>query len=191
MPGTATLTAPGPPWLSSWRTRPLPTAEALARFDALPGLDPDNLVGQWRGATLPTDHPLDGLLEALGWHGKVIESPDRVHPLLFRLRSGRVVPLDPALMPTSVALRWPALARSAPTRAAFAALGPMFRARGPAAKLAWREFRGRRSAALVYDRQPITDHLRRADEDRVVGLMERKGMAPFFFLLTRGAEQVP
>jgi len=164
----------------------LATAEALARFDALPGLDPEDLTGQWRGQTLPTGHPLDGLLEALGWHGKAIEGPDRVHPLLFRLHSGRVVPLDPAWMPTPVALRWPALARSAPTRAAFAALGPLLRARGPAAKLALRDFRGRRSAALVYDRQPITDHLRRADEDHVIGLMERKGMAaPFFFLLTR------
>jgi hypothetical protein len=111
-----------------------------------------------------------------------------VHPLLFRLRSGRIAPLDPALMPTPMALRWPALARSAPVRAAFAALGPLLQARGPTAKLALREVRGRRSAALVYDRQPITDHLRRVDEDHVIGLMERKGMAaPFFFLLLREA----
>ncbi|HVG47977.1 MAG TPA: GXWXG domain-containing protein [Rubellimicrobium sp.] len=168
------------------------TAEALARFDALPGLDPQDLVGAWRGQTLSTGHPLDGLLEALGWHGKLVESPDRVHPLLFRLRSGRVVPMEPALMPTPVALRWPRLARSAPTRAAFAVLGPLLRARGPAAKLALREVRGHRSAALVYDSQPITDYLRLADEDRVVGLMERKGMAaPFFFLLTREEGEVP
>ena len=184
--GDAALTAPEPPWLSAWRARPLATPEALAQFDALPGLDAVELIGRWRGQTLPTGHPLDGLLEALGWHGKAIERPSLVHPLLFRLRSGRVVPLDPALMPTSVALRWPALARSAPTRLAFAALGPFLRARGPAARLECREFRARRSAALVYDRQPITDHLRRVNEAHVIGLMERKGMAaPFFFLLTR------
>ena len=182
---------PLPPWLSSWTNLGLPETEALARFDALPSVTPGEMTGQWRGRTLPTGHPLDGLLEALGWHGKAVESPERVHPLLFRLRSGAVVPLDPALMPAAIALRWPAFARSAPVRAAFAALGPALRARGPGARLATRAFRGRPGTALVYDRQPIADHLRRVDADHVIGLMERTGMArPFFFLLSREASDL-
>jgi hypothetical protein len=177
-----------PTWLSHWRDHGLSGREALARFDALPSPNPEEMVGRWRGRSLPTGHPLDDLLEALGWHGKAIESPERVHPLLFRLRSGRVVPLEPALMPAGVALRWPDLARSAPMRATFTALAPLLRARGPAARLAPRELRGRRGLALVYHRQPIMDHLRRVDADHVIGLMERTGMAqPFFFLLTREA----
>ena len=89
-------------------------------------------------------------------------------------------------MPVSVALRWPALARSAPVRAAFTAGRPLLRAHHSAARLRAGNFRGKRSAALIYDRQPIVDHFRRIDSDRVIGLMEMRGMElPYFFLLIR------
>ena len=144
------------------------------------------MIGRWRGAGLPTGHPLDGVLESLGWYGKAFESADRVHPLLFRTRSGEVIPLDPRFMPVSVALRWPAFARSAPVRAAFAAGRALLRAHHSAASLRAENFRGKRSAAMIYDRKPIIDHFRRIDDDRVLGLMEMRGMErPFFFLLTR------
>ena len=144
------------------------------------------MIGRWRGVGLPTGHPLDGVLESLGWYGKAFESADTVHPLLFRTRSGEVIPLDPRFMPVSVALRWPAFARSAPVRAAFAAGRALLRAHHSAARLRAENFRGKRSAALIYDRQPIIDHFRRIDDDRVLGLMEMRGMErPFFFLLTR------
>ena len=117
--------------------------------------------------------------------------PDgRVHPLLFRRSSGELVALDPALMPTVVALRWPALARSSAARAVFHAASHLLRARGPSARLEVREFHGRRGAAIVYDRQHIVDHLRRLDDDRLVGIMERPGMtAPYVFLLCRETEE--
>ncbi len=144
------------------------------------------MIGRWRGVGLPTGHPLDGVLELLGWYGKAFESADTVHPLLFRTRSGEVVPLDPRLMPVSVALRWPSFARSAPVRAAFAAGRAFLHAHHSAARLRTDNFRGKRSAALIYDRQPIIDHFRRIDDHRVLGLMEMRGMErPFFFLLTR------
>jgi hypothetical protein len=39
---------------------------------------------------------------------------------------------------------------------------------------------------MVYRRQPIIDHFRAVDPDRVVGAMVRPGMtAPYFFLLER------
>ncbi len=183
------MTETEPPWLAAWHARRVSTDEAISRFDNRPGLEPANLVGLWRGQSLPTGHPLDGLLEALGWYGKAIQSPDHVHPLLFSSPSGRVRPLDPSLMPTAVALRWPGFARSSLVRLVFAAAGPILRARGPGASLAPRAFRGRRSAALIYKRQPITDHLRSLDANRVIGLMERHGMdQPLFFLLTRDAD---
>ena len=47
-------------------------------------------------------------------------------------------------------------------------------------------FRGKHSAAMIYDRKPIIDYFRKIDDDRVLGLMEMRGMErPFFFLLTR------
>ena len=116
---TPTIAVPG--WPENWPAGPAVCADALACFDALAGLEPEAMIGRWRGTGLPTGHPLDGVLESLGWYGKAFESADRVHPLLFRTRSGAVIPLDPRFMPVRVALRWPAFARRAPVRMAFAA----------------------------------------------------------------------
>ncbi|HRY26132.1 MAG: DUF4334 domain-containing protein [Geminicoccaceae bacterium] len=180
------MPAAAPGWLLAWRARAIDPAAALDRFDALPGLEPEAMLGSWRGCSLPTGHPLDGLLEVLGWQGKEFEAVDRVHPLLFRGPLGVPVALEPAWLPVGLALRLPGFSRSRPVRAAFRALRPLLRARGPAAKLETRVFRGRSSAAMVYDRQPITDHFRRIDADRVLGLMElRRSPRPFFFLLRR------
>ena len=89
-------------------------------------------------------------------------------------------------MPVSIALRWPALASSAPVRAAFAAGRALLRSDHSAASLRAVNFRGKRSAAMIYARKPIIDHFRRIDDNRVLGLMEMRGMErPFFFLLTR------
>lgn len=181
-----------PPWLARWRLAPVPTEEALHRFDSLPPVAPEETQGLWQGAGLPTGHPLDGLLEALGWFGKAVEDPERVHPLLFRRPSGRLLALEPALMPAGLALARPALARSLAARGAFLAAAPLLRARRSGARIEWRDFRDRRSAALIYSRQPIADHLRRAGPDRLLGLMVRRGMdRPYFFLLTRAPEGLP
>lgn len=180
--------AGGPDWLSRWATHGVAPGAALDRFDGLPEVAPEAILGRWRGAELPTGHPLDGLLGRLGWYGKLFRGPDDVQPLLFRRPSGEPMPVDPALMPVRVALRWPALARSAPARASFAALRPLLRARTPKARLRRIEFRGRSSAAMIYDRQPIIDHFRRVDDASLLGLMDLRGVAPFFFLLRREAE---
>jgi hypothetical protein len=137
-----TPTIAGSGWPESWLAGSADCADALACFDTLAGLEPEFMIGRWRGAGLPTAHPLDGVLEALGWYGKAFESVDRVHPLLFRIRSGAVIPLDPTFMPVRVALRWPTLAKSAPVRAAFAAGRPLLRAHHSAARLRAENFRG-------------------------------------------------
>ena len=182
-PGTearAPATANGEPnWVRRWRRDGISTEAALARFDGLPGIAPDKLLGSWRGTEMPTGHPLDGLLERLGWQGKRFESEEDVHPLIFR----RGVALDPRLMPLGIALRWPRLACSAPVRAGFAFLRGALRARRPGARLARVEFRGRLSTAMIYDRQPIIDHFRRIDETRLLGLMQVRSTPPYFFLL--------
>lgn len=169
-----------PNWVRRWHRNGLSTEAALARFDGLPAVRPDEILGAWRGRGLPTGHPLDGLLERLGWRGKRFGSEDRVDPLIFEPG----IPLDPARLPLGPALRWPGLARSGPVRAGFGLLRGALRARGPAARLAAVEFRGCLSAAMIYDRQPIVDHFRRIDAARLLGLMQARGAAPYFFVLT-------
>ena len=166
--------------MKRWRSNGLSAESALARFDSLPGIEPEELMGTWRGSELPTGHPLDGLLERLGWQGKRFESKERVYPLIFHPG----IALDPSRLPLSVALRWPRLARSIPVRAGFAIVRTALRARGPSASLAHIEFRGCLSTAMIYDRQPIIDHFRRIDDRRLLGLMQVRSVPPFFFLLT-------
>ena len=149
---TPTIAAPGRP--ENWLAGPVDCASALSCFDTLAGLEPEFMIGRWRGTGSPTGHPWDGILEALGWYGKAFESADRVHPLLFRTRSGAVIPLDPAYMPVGVALRWPALAKSAPVRMAFTVVRPLLRSDLSAARLRAVNFRGKRSAAMIYDSSP-------------------------------------
>jgi hypothetical protein len=176
-----------PKWLGEWRGGLLDPTSALARFDGLEGVSVDDMLGRWRGVSLPTGHPLDGLLEGLGWWGKSFESADRVHPLLFQAGSGAPVPLEPSLMPVGLALRMPVLANSAAMRRAFRAALPALRTARPAARLEQREFRGKASAAMVYRRLPITDHFRLIDDERVLGLMvlRRPAEPYFYFLLSR------
>ncbi|WP_375262569.1 GXWXG domain-containing protein [Palleronia sp.] len=170
----------GADWVLRWRANGLTTDRALARFDNLPAVDLHDLVGSWQGTGLPTGHPLDGLLERLGWRGKRFDSEGRADPLVFHPD----VALDPARMPLSIALRWPRLARSLPARTGFAALRGVLRARHPTATLARIEYRTSLSAAMIYDRQPIVDHFRRIDAARVLGAMQTPLAAPYFFLLT-------
>ena len=177
------LTAPEPPgWLRRWRADGLSGEAAVARFDDRPALEPEAMLGRWRGASLATGHPLDGLLEAAGWYGKAMESVDRVHPLLFRRGAGPPVAVEPALLPVGLALRLPALGRSGLVRALLAEGLPRLRTRRPAARLDRLAFRGKTSAAMVYHRQPIVDHFRRIDAIRVLGLMVyRPRPEPWFF----------
>lgn len=47
------------------------------------------------------------------------------------------------------------------------------------------EFRGRLSAAMIYDRRPIIDHFRRIDDNAMMGIMDRKGKIEVYFYLER------
>ena len=174
-----------PGWLPDWRSRPVDPSEALSRFAGLSAVDPQAVVGSWRGSGLATGHPFDGLLERLGWRGKQIESTEDVHPLVFDGPAGRPVRLDPALMPVSLAQRFPRLARSTASRRALKALSPLLRASRPTARLRTIEFSGMSSAAIVYDRLAIIDHLRQAGDGLLVGVMDMRGMPLFYFLLAR------
>jgi hypothetical protein len=163
-----------------------PAGEALAFFDGLPVVTPEDMLGRWRGSGLPTGSPLDGLLEAYGWYGKEFVDAEAVHPLLFRDRAGRPRPVDPALVPVGLLRDHPWLAHHRLARAAFAGIRPLLHTGRPTARLRTVEHRGVRTAALVYDALPVIDVFRWVDADVRLGLMDLRGLAaPFFFLLRR------
>ncbi|MET7511155.1 DUF4334 domain-containing protein [Streptomyces albidoflavus] len=83
-------------------------AQAQARFGELRGetrvaadeldaiwaaLDPVNardILGSWKGADIPTGHPLDGMLGTIGWHGKTFNSVLDAQPLVCRGEDGEL-----------------------------------------------------------------------------------------------------
>ena len=173
-----------PEWLARWRNTQLTTDEALLRFDGLDAVGPEELTGRCRGTGLYTGHRLDGLLERFGWYGKGFVTSESVHPLLFQRSDGRIYSVDPARLPIGLALAMPSLARSDLARALFVAWAALLRTSSPTARLRKIEYRGVASAAIVYDRIPVIDYLRRVDGKRVLGLMDmRSEPQPFFFML--------
>ena len=157
--------------------------EALRFFDGLPPVAPDDLTGLWQGHGIETGHPLDGVLENLGWYGKRFNADLRADALLFRAGARRLTPLDPALIPLKLAFRLNRFGRSRIARSWFSYLQKGLRARGPVASIKPLPFRGKVSAAMVYDRQPIIDHFRRLDDETILGVMTVEGESRFYFFL--------
>lgn len=63
----------------------LSTAQAMARFDSLKPILAEDMLGFfWRGEGIDTDHPMDRMLEASRWTGKLFKGMDDVHPLVHR-----------------------------------------------------------------------------------------------------------
>ena len=162
------------------------TDEALKLFDSLDEVDTGFLLGTWSGGEFPTGHPLDGALQAYGWRGKRLDSDEHVHPLLFG-SAGRTFAVRPAWAWRGMPLveRWPALKSDAIARGVRMFL-PLLATRRSGARLRMMRFRGRTTAAMLYDDIPVQDVFRRMDAQTVLGLMDAKGMErPFFFVLRR------
>ena len=165
---------------------PITTVEALERFRELPPAYRRELAGLWRGSGLPTGHPLDGVLENLGWFGKRFHPNLRADALLFQFGPNRLVALDPAYIPLGLTLRLGSIGRTRLARHCFRFLQRPLRACGPTATLEMQDFEGIRSAVMVYDRQPITDRFRRMGDDQLFGMMSaHRDPRPYFFILTR------
>lgn len=164
---------------------------AFAFFDGLQPVSSQELVGLWKGRDIPSGHPLDGVLESLGWFGKRFRPDMRADPLLFRTGENRLLPIDPSLIPLGLALRFHRFARTEAARNLFSHLARHLRAKGPVASLRSMPFRKATSAAMVYDRKPVIDHFRKIDRDRVLGVMSVEGDdRHYFFELERVAEPV-
>ncbi len=161
-------------------------AEKTRWFATLEPVAPDDMVGLWQGVGIPSGHPLDGVLENLQWFGKRFHADMRADALLFQSRSGRLVPVEPAFMPIRLVLKLAGLGRTAPARNLFQQMERTLRARGTTASLRAETLDGVETAAMVYDRQPITDYFRRIDADTVAGMMCVSGDARrYFFQLQR------
>jgi hypothetical protein len=175
----------GQRWLDQHRHGADPD-EALAYFDSLPTVEPEGMLGRWRGSGLPTGSPLDGMLEGFGWYGKEFVDEECAHPLLFADRSGAPRPVDPSWLPVGVLRDYAGFLDVWPVRRAFGALRPFLYTRRPKARLRSLEHRGVVTAAMVYDALPIIDVFRRVSEDVRLGAMDMRGLpSPFLFVLTR------
>lgn len=156
----------------------------LSAYDALAPATVDFMLGRWRGSGLHTGDPMDGLLEAYGWHGKVFESAESVHPLIFNDGRGGLMPLEPRHM--RIGLAHVGFAKHPLTVRGFRLLRPLLRARRSAARLRMTEYRGKLCATMIYDSLPINDVFRRVDDHCVLGAMDFKDSPrPFFFVLRR------
>jgi hypothetical protein len=172
-------------WLDRHRDGADPD-EALAYFDSLPTVAPEEMLGRWRGSGLVTGSPLDGLLEAYGWYGKEFLDEEAVHPLLFTDGSGRPRPIDPTLLPIGVLRDYAGFLQLWPLRAALSGIRPLLYTRKPKARLREVTHRGVVTAAMVYDSLPIIDVFRRVDDDVRLGAMDMRGLPfPYLFVLRR------
>lgn len=160
--------------------------QALENFRRLPPVEPQELDGLWKGRGVPTGHPLDGVLENLGWFGKRFTPDMRADALLFQFSPLQLTPIDPARIPLRLALRLHRLGRTWIARRLFSGVYRSFRARGHTASLRAVEFEGKVSTAMIYDSQPIVDHFRRMSDKKIAGVMTVEGdERRYFFELER------
>ena len=156
---------------------------ALELFDSLEPVDIDFMIGRWWGEGYHTGHPNDGQLEALHWYGKLFESSEDVHPLLFLNRHGEIVSIDPGAMGSGGEQRLPV---SKTTVRIFQLLMPLLTTSESRARLRMTEYRGKVSATMIYDQMPVYDIFRKLDDNTVFAVMDNKTIKdPFFFKLNR------
>jgi hypothetical protein len=144
------------------------------------------MFGSWRGSGLETGHPLDGMLERFGWHGKRFDGPEDAHPLVFEKPGGELFSINPSMIPMGMVIRHAGLFRHPAVSKLFKAVAGLLRTTKPQARLRMTEFRGVLTATMIYDALPINDVFRRVDQDTLLGVMDLRGVEqPFVFVLSR------
>jgi hypothetical protein len=169
-------------------TVPTTTEDAFTVFDDAGAVDPEFMIGTWRGAELPTAHPLDGLLSASGWWGKQFVDADTVHPLLFPKDGGNALwALNPILAFGGLGpVTKVPIAKNISFGGLIGALRPVLQTKAPKARLRTTRYRGTDTATMIYDQLPIHDVFRKLSDDAVIGAMDLRGSRrPYFFVLHR------
>lgn len=159
-------------------------ADCLDLYDSLEAIDQAFMIGRWQGYEITTGHPQDGILEATRWYGKEFEDPETVHPLLHQDGRGRLFRVKPRPTLVALSLKLPIL-KSKPLQPVSRLLTRLLKTKDSQARLRMVEHRGKVSATMIYDHLPINDHFRQIDDDTVLGLMDFKGLGPYFFVLQR------
>ncbi|MCJ8520687.1 hypothetical protein ABID21_003907 [Pseudorhizobium tarimense] len=160
--------------------------EVASWFHSLDPVRPDDMIGLWKGVGLSSGHPLDGVLENLRWFGKRFHPDLRADALLFEGEHNRLVPVDPRFVPIRLVNRLAAFGRSTPARNLFSHVRPRVRAHATTATLRPLSNAGVTTAAMIYDRQPITDYFRRVNEHEIAGMMVvESDPRRYFFRLTK------
>ena len=160
------------------------SSEALAIFDELETVDTEFMLGRWQGTGFDTAHPMDGLLETIGWYGKEFIDADNVHPLLFS-DGKEIFNVDPNPLITDLGLRFP-MPKNDNLKPFYSTMSKLLTTKESKARVRMMEYRDRLSATMIYDYLPIHDVFRKIDDNTVLGLMDWKGMPqPFFFILNR------
>ena len=168
-----------------WHNPTTTTAEALELFDCLEPVELEFMFGRWQGMGFHTNHPMDGLLEALNWYGKEFVDPDCVHPLLFEDGAHNIFKVDPNPAAFKLGMNAPWVKNEA-IKPLFSAMTSMLKTEDSKARIRMMEYRGKVSATMIYDYLPINDVFRKVDANTVLGLMDYKEISqPFFFVLKR------
>ena len=161
--------------------------EILKFYDTLDIVELDMMNGVWRGSEIPSNHPMYGALENFNWYGKEFEDEDNVHPLLFENKKGDIYKISPSKLLIGTDLNI-ALSRNKIVQKIFPIFKGIFKTKKSQARIRMVKYRGKLSAAMLYDRVPIIDVFRKIDENTVIGVMDFKGPLKekgYFFILER------
>ena len=156
--------------------------EALEIFDRLETTTVDFMIGRWKGFEIESNHQMDGLLAATGWYGKLFLNSEEVHPLLFYTKNlTELYSVNPRIVPMH--MKFP---KSDIVGILMRLVKPFLQTKKSTARLRMIEYRNRATATMCYDEKAILDHFAKIDDNRVMGVMDLKGVAePYIFILER------
>lgn len=162
----------------------IPPEEVFQFYDTLEGVELSFMKGRWQGKEFPAVHPFSGLLHKVNWYGKEFLTPELVHPLVMEKKNKEKFSLNPCYIPFSLPFEKIPHFFLVP---AFKLLSPLMKTKKPKARLKMIQYRGRLSAAMLYDQHGINDIFRKVDDHTVLGVMETrlKEKSGYFFVLER------
>ncbi len=159
--------------------------EAIAFFDQLEAVELYEMWGLWKGEEIKTGHPIEGILHAAGWYGKQFLNEEHVHPLMMKTENGVLFPINPAFIPLKIPFDNIPKNLITPAMKLFR---PVLKTKNSAARLRQIVYRGKTSAAMVYDKKEIIDIFRKVDANTLMCVMDSKQLQdgkPYFFVLRK------
>lgn len=155
--------------------------ETQQLFNKLETVSIEFMIGKWKGDEILTGHPMNGFLASSGWYGKIFESAEKVHPLIFYTDAKRTETF--IANPTDF-MAW--VNKNTKNDLFLGDFRKEMETTEFKARLRRTEFRSTISATMIYDELPINDIFKKIDENTVLGIMDLKnGPENYFFILER------